>query len=353
MNSSGNGKHLHRITDAPAASAFPAHPASWYLFCHGNELQRGPISRRILSRDLVAFQTASGKFAVLDAHCSHLGANLGRGKVVGETIQCPFHHWRFACDGHCERIPGAAEIPAFARQRSYPVATRHGFLFFFNGPKPLFPLPFFERESPEDLAAGRLFSYTAQAEWFMVAAQGFDRQHFEAVHDRKLLHPPNADSPTPFVRRNRWQAQIIGESWRDRILRTLVGSTVTLTIHNWGGTFFVVKAEFPRACSRFIVSFRPLEDKRTHFDVIVFARGGFSALGLAARRWFTRGHLLAEAAQIRDTQYRPAHFIAADADMVECFKWLASLPQRQAPGPPQNYAAEHVFEYSEDAEILH
>jgi hypothetical protein len=187
----------------------------------------------------------------------------------------------------------------------------------------------------------------------MVAAQGFDRQHFETVHERRLLRPPEISSPGLFVRRNQYHAEIIGESWRDRILRMLVGDTVTLTVHNWGGTIYLVKAEFPRACSRFLVLYRPLEDDRTHFDVIVFSQHGLPELGLAARRWFTRGHLLSEAAQIRDTQYRPGRFIAADREMVEFFRWLAALPQQLPKNPtikdsnndtPANGFAAHIHQ---------
>jgi phenylpropionate dioxygenase-like ring-hydroxylating dioxygenase large terminal subunit len=261
------------------------------------------------------------------ANCSHLGADLGCGVVVGESIQCPFHNWKYGPDGVCHHIPGTNAIPAFARQTSYPVEERDGCIFFFNGPEALFPLPFFEGENPADFAAAKMFSYHAQAEWFMVAAQGFDSQHFQTVHDRRLLQPPQVDSPSPFNRRNRWYAEIIGEEVRDRILRIVVGRTVKLTINNWGGTVFVVKAEFPRACSRFLVFFRPLEDQQTRFDTLVYSRHGFPSLGLPARRWFTRGHLLAEASKIRDTQYQPTHFVPADTDMVECFKWLAGLPQ--------------------------
>src|ERR1051326_5719538 len=99
---------------APPVSSFPAHPAAWYLFCHTSDVRKGPLAKKILSLDLVAFQTESGRFAVLSARCSHLGTNLGCGKIVGETIQCPFHQWRFGCDGRCERIPGLRSIPAFA-----------------------------------------------------------------------------------------------------------------------------------------------------------------------------------------------------------------------------------------------
>jgi len=331
MNPAANQTAHHPGSDlpkAPLASSFPASPAAWYLFCQESELRRGPVAKRMLGRDLVAFRTASGKFAVLDARCSHLGANLGCGEVVGETIQCPFHHWRFERDGRCAEIPSQREIPAFARQQSYPVEERHGYLFFFNAATPFYPLPFFENEQPGDLAAGRIFSYQADASWFMVAAQGFDRQHFESVHDRRLLSPPRVSCPNPFVRRNQYHAEIIGESRRDALLRMLVGNTVTLTVNNWGGTFYVVKAQFSRACSRFLVSFRPLEDGRTHFDVIVFSPRGLAQFGLPLRRWFTRGHLVSEASQVRQTQYRPARFIAADADMIECFQWLAALPQQ-------------------------
>ena len=316
------------LPKAPPASAFPSSPAAWYLFCHSDDLRRGPVSKRILGRDLVAFRSASGKFAVLDARCSHLGANLGCGEVVGETIQCPFHHWQFGSDGGCKKIPGQTEIPAFARQQKFPMCERHGFIFFFNGAEALFPLPFFENESPEDFTAGKLFSYAADASWFMVAGQGFDRQHFESVHDRELIGPPEVSCPSPFVRRNQYHARNVGTAWRDRVLRLMVGRTVTLTVQNWGGTLYVVKAEFPRTCSRFIVSFRPLEDGRTHFDVVVFAPRGMSALGLPLRRMFTKGHLVSEARQVRDTEYRPARMIAADADLIECFCWLAALPQK-------------------------
>ena len=312
------------------ASAFPANPAAWYLFCHADDLRPGPLAKRILGRDLVAFRTASGKFAVLDARCSHLGANLGCGEVVGETIQCPFHHWQYGGDGICEKIPSQTNIPAFARQQTFPVCERHGFIFFFNGLEAFYPLPFFEDEAPENFTAGKLFSYVADATWFMVAGQGFDRQHFESVHDRELLRPPEVSCPGPFVRRNQYHARNIGTAWRDRLLRLLVGRTVTLTVQNWGGTFYVVKANFPRTCSRFIVSFRPLEDGRTHFDVVVFAPRGWPALGLPLRRRFTEGHLVSEARQVRDPEYRPARMIAADADLIECFRWLAALPQKPA-----------------------
>ena len=129
MSVDGNHLNMGKVAELPKApplSAFPAYPAAWYLFCHANDLDTGPLAKRILGRDLVAFRTASGKLALLDAHCSHLGANLGCGKVVGETIQCPFHHWQFGRSGVCEKIPTQSQIPTFARQQKFPICERHG-----------------------------------------------------------------------------------------------------------------------------------------------------------------------------------------------------------------------------------
>ena len=69
--------------------------------------------------------------------------------VAGDSIQCPFHNWKYGADGVCNHIPGTNSIPAFARQATYPAEERNGYIFFFNGVEALFPLPFFFDASPE------------------------------------------------------------------------------------------------------------------------------------------------------------------------------------------------------------
>src|SRR5262245_19652127 len=105
---------------APLPEQFPAYPVSWYVFCASRDLRRGPTSRDLCGRRMVAYRTDGGRACVLDAHCSHLGADLGRGCVVGEAIRCPFHHWEYGPDGECTRIPVTSEIPTTARQAAYP-----------------------------------------------------------------------------------------------------------------------------------------------------------------------------------------------------------------------------------------
>ena len=313
---------------------FPAYPASWYLLCEGRELRTDPITRRLLGRDIVAFRTASGKIAAMDAHCSHLGADLGCGKVLGESLQCPFHNWRYGLDGRCVEIPGSGSVPSFARQRCYPVQERHGYVFFFNGTEPLLPLPFFFDADPEGFVAARPFRYVADCTWFMNSAHAFDTQHFAAVHDRELVAPPEVDCPAPFARRNRYRARVLGRTALDSCLKKVAGRMVSISITTWAGTFVLVTGAFDRAHSRFIIATHPLENGTTQCEGIVFAPKGngllarmFEPAGLWVRRLFTHGYLADETRRLRGTQYRPLSLGANDRDMIDYFNWVVSLPQ--------------------------
>ena len=143
--------------DFPLPSAAPPetmrYPAGWYLFGRIGDLRRGPCARKLLDRDLVAFLTESGKAAVIGGRCVHMGADLSEGRVVEETLQCPLHHWRFGVDGRCSHVPACSAPPAFAKQASFPTAVRHGNVYFFNGPRALYPLPFFADIDPTELIA--------------------------------------------------------------------------------------------------------------------------------------------------------------------------------------------------------
>jgi 3-ketosteroid 9alpha-monooxygenase subunit A len=85
-------------------------PTGWFQVAWSAELTRGEVRPlRYFGRDLVAYRGESGQVHVLDAHCAHLGAHLGYGgEVAGDDIICPFHHWRWSCEGCTVDIPYSA-----------------------------------------------------------------------------------------------------------------------------------------------------------------------------------------------------------------------------------------------------
>lgn len=326
-------KHPAGLAAAPPESDFARWPASWYRLCASRQLSAGPFARDVYDRRLVAYRTPSGEPVVLDATCSHLGADLGNGRVAGDCIRCPFHEWEYNPRGECVRVPQADAPPAFARQRAYPAVERDDSIYFFNGPQASFPLPFFIGETAEDYRAISPTGFVARCSWFMVNAHAFDLQHFATVHGRRLTTPLHVDCPAEFARRSRYRAEIVGERYYDRLLRRLVGREVEISLTIWGGTFAAVTGDFAGRRSRFFVISEPLVNGDTRCEVLVFTPK-LSArvvgvilepLMLCIRRWLTSAYLRDESHALGSPRYNPNSLTEIDRDMIDYFRWAATL----------------------------
>ncbi|MBY0521965.1 MAG: Rieske 2Fe-2S domain-containing protein [Gemmataceae bacterium] len=319
------------MAPAPAVERLPVFPASWYLFGATRSLSHGPVSRDLLGKRLVAYVTASGKPVVLDARCAHLGADLGEGCVVGDDIQCAFHHWKYGPDGRCTLVPAKPQAAPSVRQRAYPAVERHGQVFFFNGAQPLFPLPFFADAEPADYVASKPLHLVADCPWHLVNANSFDAQHFQAGHDRRPVGEPVVDCPHPFARRIRVTFEVTGDSVFDRLLRRFVGGRVDVTMTNWGGSIVVVTGDFPRTRSTLMTFIEPLDAEHCVQNVLVFARRSrlpfVNASRLWLRRLFTRGFMAPEFATLAGIRYNPGGLLDSDRLMIDFYRWIAQLPQ--------------------------
>jgi phenylpropionate dioxygenase-like ring-hydroxylating dioxygenase large terminal subunit len=110
------------------------YPRGWYVALPSDRLRVGGVeSLRLFGRDVVAFRDERGRAHLVDAYCPHLGAHLGHGgRVVGESIRCPFHGWEFeGGSGKCTRIANGDAPPARAKLESWHVDERAGAIFFW------------------------------------------------------------------------------------------------------------------------------------------------------------------------------------------------------------------------------
>ena len=109
----------------------------WYVVGDSADLASGekhPL--RMLGHDFVLFRDSAGKVHCLSDICVHRGGSLCRGKLVDDTVQCPYHGWRFNGDGQCVEIPSLgpnASVPKRARVDSYPVEEKWGWIWVFAG----------------------------------------------------------------------------------------------------------------------------------------------------------------------------------------------------------------------------
>jgi nitrite reductase/ring-hydroxylating ferredoxin subunit len=159
-------------------------PDGWYMLAASADLRPGGVlSKKLGGEDLVVFRTASGKAAVLDAHCPHLGANLGHGGCVhGETIQCPFHGLRFNTAGRCVATP-LEDSPDFRRRiRTWEVREVNGFVLVYYsscGEPPNWEVPAVDGEG---WTQPRTRSLEVPAHPQETSENSVDLAHFAVVH---------------------------------------------------------------------------------------------------------------------------------------------------------------------------
>ncbi|MBK8980528.1 MAG: aromatic ring-hydroxylating dioxygenase subunit alpha [Planctomycetes bacterium] len=114
-------------------------PAAWFPICFLRDLPRARLRRFTLhGQGHVLLRDGDDVHCHVD-RCPHRAARLSDGRVVGDTIECLYHGWRFARDGACVAIPQLPEqlgIPATACLQRRDVQVRQGMVFVWFGETP-------------------------------------------------------------------------------------------------------------------------------------------------------------------------------------------------------------------------
>ncbi|WP_334141046.1 aromatic ring-hydroxylating dioxygenase subunit alpha [Rhabdothermincola sp.] len=175
----------------PRSHVLPV-PNGWYAIVASDELAEGDlVSIRLVDRELVVARDELGRASVLDAHCPHMGAHLGGGRVVGERVKCPYHGWEFGADGRCVRIPYSdSRIPSRARVRSYPVHEADGLVYFWyhaaDAP-PNFEIPAVPEASDPSWSEAYPWRFELVAALQEMAENNVDYAHFRYVHGKDVI----------------------------------------------------------------------------------------------------------------------------------------------------------------------
>ncbi|MCZ7683437.1 MAG: Rieske 2Fe-2S domain-containing protein [Sandaracinaceae bacterium] len=74
------------------------------------ELARRELSEVKIGRAKIALTYKEGAFSAISGLCNHVGGPLGKGRLDGEYVVCPWHNWKF------HRATGEGE-PGFEEDR--------------------------------------------------------------------------------------------------------------------------------------------------------------------------------------------------------------------------------------------
>ena len=156
---------------------------SWFALCPSREIPVGSlVGKDFLDGRVVVFRDADGVAHVLSAYCCHLGTDLSIGKVVGNCIQCAFHHWEYDGSGQCVKTGWGERGPRNARLFKYPTVEKFGLIWAFNGENAWWSLPDCQYPESEVAVDVRYDVPTMPVDPWVVCANTPDWSHFKFVH---------------------------------------------------------------------------------------------------------------------------------------------------------------------------
>jgi len=184
----------------------------WYAAALASEITDKPKRVKMLGQNFAVFRDSAGVARCVSDICIHRGASLAGGKVKGDSVECPYHGWKFDGTGRCTWIPSLGvdtKPPARAKVDGYPTQEKYGIVFAFLG-----DLPEAERpplmEIPEWGQEGWRWinlEYRWAANWERSVEAALDPAHAEFVHtgmkfagaDEEYAIPSNLE-----VKKEKW-----------------------------------------------------------------------------------------------------------------------------------------------------
>lgn len=163
-------------------------PRGWFMVAFSDEVKVGDIvSMKYFNRSLMCWRGEDGQVRIQDAHCPHLGADISAGgKVIGNAVQCPFHHWCFDGTGECVEIPYTDRIPKNAAIKTWKVVERNGMIYLWFHPHeaaPDFEVPVIEEWGlDKGWTAWRHSKIEIKTHSREVVENVVDIGHFQPVH---------------------------------------------------------------------------------------------------------------------------------------------------------------------------
>jgi len=157
--------------------------AFWHPVCHIHDVGTEPIRVELLGEPY-AVVAIDGRVVAFPDRCPHRWARLSDGRVIDDTLECPYHGWRFDGTGRCTLVPAlgaGSPVPPRADVAAPAVRLAHGLVFMAPEPARVELLPIPEWDEP-GITAAWLPDVTAAIGAAPFIDNFLDVAHFPFVH---------------------------------------------------------------------------------------------------------------------------------------------------------------------------
>lgn len=330
---------------------------SWYLAAVSSDLKPGKQIRKIfLNEPVVLGRTKSGELFALRDICPHRMVPLSTGRQVDtdgrETLQCPYHGWRFSTDGVCRHIPALPEDSSYdpekIKVRRYPLYETNGAVFIFIPSDPRFegepdvpppdfgPLP----ASPNFVIREHFTCRFDDALYGLI-----DPGHVAYVHNQWWWRPPSAGykiKQKRFVPIERgWAIEKHKPSSNSKLYRWVFGDAVETEICFQLPGFRWEKVSNDKATFLTLTCMTPKTEFETHVTQITWWSGAplislFKPLGKHMGRKFLGQDKTVTTSQTENVSFKSGMILMDDVDSQAKWylkakkEWAASRREKRA-----------------------
>jgi nitrite reductase/ring-hydroxylating ferredoxin subunit len=92
-----------------------SNPPTWHEVAAIDQIPPGAVLEVVADGAMVALANVGGQIHAIDGVCAHQGGPLGKGKLVGCTLTCPWHGWQY------DVATGRQVLSSTIRQASFAV----------------------------------------------------------------------------------------------------------------------------------------------------------------------------------------------------------------------------------------
>lgn len=310
----------------------------WYVAALSSGVGKsGMKSVEMLGEPVVLFRDSEGKTHAIRDICPHRGIPFSHGRVVGNTVECPYHGWKFSGDGVCREIPSLCEGQNLdctkIKVKSYSVLERQGLIWVFMGEKGFDPAkapePPLLRAMPMDVKPSLVEIATFQCHVDHAVIGLMDPAHGPYIHKSWLWR----NEKTMVEKRKRFgpveygfqmiQHKPSSNSKAYKILGGEITTEITFSLPS-------VRIEHIRVGKRNFYAFTgltPLNDKQTRIHQVMYWDIPWLILIKPFLKWFTHFFLYQDIDAVNKQQeglrYDPALMLIKDADTQA--KWYYAL----------------------------
>ncbi|ETT63627.1 MULTISPECIES: aromatic ring-hydroxylating dioxygenase subunit alpha [Paenibacillus] len=184
----------------------------WYPVATAAEVQDQPVAVKLLDMKLVCYRSG-GKVVIARDLCFHRGAPLSKGWVENGEIVCPYHGFRYNCEGKCTAVPAhpSAKISPKLKLIVYPAIERYGLIWTCLADAPE-QIPAFPAWDDPDYINILIPSFDIAGSSGRQMEGFLDVSHFAYVHTATFGDRNNTEVPQYKVWRE-GETELVAEYW--------------------------------------------------------------------------------------------------------------------------------------------